>query len=275
MNKERIIGVSDVRRFYEVMRESYKVDYSYMASTSLKRRIEKFIELENIGFDAFLDLVKKNDEFHRKFLNFIRIKGTELFRDPSLWRMLRDKILPDMIAERGIIKIWIPDVSTSEDLFSLLILLQETNLRSKVIIEGSFNEYLPYDLNNIPVYPHSEIEISAGNYKRFNEKSDFMQYVNAVQGGYTINNDFLQGFSLSTFNFVNPQTPASLYDITLCRNILIYYSQPQHDRLLTVFLDALVKNGLLILGHFESIAFCRDYSRFTPIYESERIFKKN
>ncbi|MBU0489161.1 MAG: hypothetical protein KKA07_07235 [Bacteroidetes bacterium] len=274
-NQENILGISDLRRLYEVMREKHRQDYSHYAATSLKRRIEKFIADENISFEVFLEKISENQAFLRSFRDSLPVKGTELFRDPSLWRLLRDSVLPSLIKKDNLIRIWIPDVSTGEDLLSLLIVLKESGLRNSVLIDCGYNDFENPANNQEILYSSSHREISSGNYKRYNDKSDLENYFGETTGGYTFSTKLFKGISFSPINLLRPEKTKPLYNLILCRNILLYYSQQQHDRLTTVLADALLPEGLLILGHYETISFSRDAGRYRSINETETIYQKN
>ncbi len=43
------------------------------------------------------------------------------------------------------------------------------------------------------------------------------------------------------------------FDLILCRNVLIYFGREEKMRVVHRFLDLLAKDGLLILGHAESL----------------------
>lgn len=66
---------------------------------------------------------------------------TEMFRDPSLWRVLNDEYFPQLINNTPNFKIWFPEVSSGEELYSTAIVLKKLNLLNNVqFIVSSISE---------------------------------------------------------------------------------------------------------------------------------------
>jgi chemotaxis protein methyltransferase CheR len=61
---------------------------------------------------------------------------------------------------------------------------------------------------------------------------------------------------------LNP-TDIGRFDIILCRNVLIYFSDSSIERAAKNFHQMLVPGGHLLLGHSES--FCRINTDFVPV----------
>lgn len=61
-----------------------------------------------------------------------------MFRDPPLWRDLRDDILPEIVRSSGKPKIWIGAIDSGEELYSLCIILKEIDMLDKVSIFSSY-----------------------------------------------------------------------------------------------------------------------------------------
>ena len=63
--------------------------------------------------------------------------------------------------------------------------------------------------------------------------------------------------------------------LVLCRNVLIYFSNPLQNRVLELFRDSLVRGGYLCLGLRESLAFAPAVADFHAIDAGLRLYRRN
>ena len=63
--------------------------------------------------------------------------------------------------------------------------------------------------------------------------------------------------------------------LVLCRNVLIYFSNPLQDRVLGLFRDSLVRGGFLCLGMRESLDFAPSAADFTALDADLRIYRRH
>ena len=103
------LGIVDTRNIIKVLDDVYNFDFKNHALTFFKRRIENFIALHNLkDTEGFIQKVEKDKNFFEIFLKDICVETTEMFRDPSLWRLLKDDLLVKNIANTTNFKIWLP-----------------------------------------------------------------------------------------------------------------------------------------------------------------------
>mgnify|MGYP000936354183 CR=1 FL=1 len=82
--------------------------------------------------DDLINRLRKDKAFFEVFLFEIAVKGTELFRDPSLWRIFKDQYVKIIKNNTGISKVLFAGNEFGEDLYSFLILMKEEDLLDKV-----------------------------------------------------------------------------------------------------------------------------------------------
>jgi chemotaxis protein methyltransferase CheR len=119
------------------LKENSDYDFSEYAPKSFQRRVEKV--LEDFGMDIFelIDEINKGDQnFIQKVVNNLTVNTTELFRDPKVWQAIRYRILPKL-RNNDVIDIWHPGCSSGQEVYSMLILLNEEGLLDKVNIYGT------------------------------------------------------------------------------------------------------------------------------------------
>jgi chemotaxis protein methyltransferase CheR len=88
------IGIVEYRNIIKVVKETYNYDFSDYALTSLKRRFERIMQLYRLrNTEVFIERLREDKSFFQLFLQEVSIESTEMFRDPSFWRYLRDETL--------------------------------------------------------------------------------------------------------------------------------------------------------------------------------------
>jgi chemotaxis protein methyltransferase CheR len=76
-------------------------------------------------------------------------------------------------------------------------------------------------------------------------------------------------------NLVTPKITLSqgVYDVVLCRNMLIYFSPPAFTSVIDLFAQALRPGGYLMLGHSESLL-DRDTPFVSVLLDGAVIYRK-
>lgn len=267
------IGIVDTRNIIRTIQEVYGYDFSYYALTSLKRRLEKIIEDRNLdGADNLNARLREDKGFFEDFLKDISVETTEMFRDPSLWRTLRDETIPGLMKDNLRFRIWIPVCVSGDELYSLAILLKEMNCLHKAeIIASSFCEKCIENIK-LGIFSAKKYEISAENYRRFQGASEFEQYVTLSGKTATRVNSLLENTTFIKQNIVFDNSPRDV-KLILFRNKMIYYNPTWQDKVLQIMHKSLSPKGHLIIGAKERITgnAIKDY---VVINESENIFKK-
>src|SRR6056297_1667392 len=146
----------EVHFFVNALKNTSKYDFSEYSEKSLKRRVQKILLDNNMDVMALVNKIKTNPSFLEKMVRDITVNTTELFRDPQIWQALRYRILPKFKNNKNI-NIWHAGCSTGQEVYSMMILLNEMGLLDKAKIFAT-------DLNE------EALDVAKkGNYKyRFN-----------------------------------------------------------------------------------------------------------
>ena len=269
------IGIIDIRELIKAVKSKYGYDFSDFALTSFKHKLEKIIiknNLSNVG--SLIKKVNNNPEFFDIFLHEISVPSTEMFRDPSLWRWLRDEFFTKA-SEKTLsrFRIWVANSVSGGELYSLAILLKEIDILHKVqIISSSYSnksiEYIKkgrYDLK--------KIELSLENYKRFQGTKDFSNYYRLDRYYAFRDTSLIKNveFKKQNINFDNSPTNVKLI---LFRNSLIYVNPSLQERTLQSMYEKLSAAGLLIVGTREIVKLPNNDNAFEAANKSEGVFKK-
>jgi len=269
------LGIVDIREIIRAIKSFYDYDFGNYALTSFKQRLERLMIRNNLSnAESLIKKLRDESDFFDIFLYEISVPSTEMFRDPSLWRWLREDLLSSSVEKCiGKFKIWLPNCVSGGELFSLMILLSELGLIEKVNVIASALSNKSIEIVREGHYDLKKIEVSTENYVRANGSATFTDYYK-LDRYYAFRDTSLirdVEFNKQNINFDNAPTNVKLI---LFRNNLIYYNPTLQDRILSVLNDSLSGSGALIIGIKEKILGFASGKEFDIVNEAESVYKK-
>jgi len=260
-----IVTDDDLVSFIRILKDGGGYDLSEYSDKSLKRRLEKVSEDSRLPFNQFLSNIKTNKEFAEKVLKDITVNTTELFRDPVMWQQLRHRILPRFKGNKTI-NIWHAGCSTGQEVYSMIILLNEMGMLDKAKIvatdingdvldmarKGAYKYrfnigYLDNFDKVIRHNPFNYEEVIDVPYEKYFEISKVKDTL-AIRKEYTDIPFFRKHDLVQDGTFVYAK-----FDLILCRNVIIYFNNSLQNKVFGLFHQNLYSNGCLVLGAHESI----------------------
>ncbi len=267
------IGIIDIKKIISTLKECHDFDFSDYSLTTFKRRILKVanqMNYTNIGdFIAKLD----NSIIFTKITDNIAIDTTEMFRDPPIWREMRDKYLPDIYKNRDF-KIWFPEISSGDEIFSFTIVLKEVGILDKTrIIATGLSERKIDLIKQGGVYDIKKIEIGEANYKRYSDQFQLSDYYKLQNNKIYFNTDLIKSVEFQKHNLINEDLSSS-FRIIIYRNKMIYFNQSLQDKIATKIVNSLMPGGLLFIGSKETLETTSVVKKVSCLNKEEKIYKK-
>jgi chemotaxis protein methyltransferase CheR len=256
----------------EVM-EIYGYDFSDYSRASLKRRINRLFHNDNFnGFIEFNQRIKNDQRYFARFVEETTVNVTEMFRDPSFYLALREKVLP-VLSTHPLIRIWHAGCSTGEEVYSMAILLQEAGLLHKSLLYAT--DINPGVLETLRkgIFPLRAMKQYSENYILSGGKQDFSKYYTAKYEWAKFDEKLGEKTIVSTHNLVSDRS-FNAFQLILCRNVLIYFDKQLQDKALRLFDESLGSLGFLALGARENLKFSSIVSRYQQLENKERIWRK-
>ena len=273
MNKYEL-GIVDTRNIIKTLQNVYNYDFKNYALTFFKRRVEIVIQTHNLkGADGFIRKIESDKEFFEIFLQEICVDTTEMFRDPSLWRVLNDEMFPQLVAKTPNFKIWIPEVSSGEELFSVAIMLKKLNLLNSVQLIASSIGELNFENIKKGYFDPKKIETNDTNFKRIFKESDLSDFYTYQNEKAQWDTSLIENTKFIKQNIIFDDYPKGIKFI-LFRNHMIYFNQILQERFIKIMYNSLIPGGHLIIGNNEKIDYWNSDKDFTLISKSESIYKK-
>ena len=257
----------------DLLRTRTAHDFTLYKPGTLQRRIERRMAMAAIETDdmnRYLDLLQRDAGELDLLAKDLLINVTSFFRDPKVFDLLAEQIIPDMVrgqAPDHPIRIWIAGCSTGEETYSLAMLfleqiaLAKRNVKLQVFASDVDPDAVAHARDGS--YAKTiEADVSPARLARFFLKEE---------GGYRVSPE-LRATVVFTVQDVLADPPFSRLDLVSCRNLLIYLGVEAQAKVVSLFHFALREGGFLILGNAETIGNRDD--RFATVSKPERIYRR-
>lgn len=255
----------DINRIIYAIKANSTYDFSNYSVKSFTRRIEKSLFDFKLDITGLIKMIKSDAGFIDNLVKNITVNTTELFRDPKAWQTLRYRIL-NQFAENRKINIWHAGCSTGQEVYSMLILLNELGLLDKANVFAT-------DINEDVLKT-----AKAGEYTyRFNLEyfENFDKVIRENPFNFDVYNDipYSRYFEIDKINdsikvheflrkkpiwikhdlVTEGNNFNTKFDLIMCRNVLIYFNTELQSSVFETFNQSLFRNGVLMIGIHESI----------------------
>ncbi len=267
------IDIADLKRISEFIYQKYNYDFRNYAMSSFKRRVLRIMELKKLSVDALLKKLSDSPLFINEFLDELTVNVTEMFRDPSFWRVMREEIIPAILLNHKQFKIWHAGCSSGEEVLSMCIMLKEMGILQDVTLIATDLDVNILEKAKVATYPIKNMELNEKNYIRYQGASSFKDYFKEENGMAVFDKNLLMNVSFRKHDLVMGDI-FNKFDLILCRNVMIYFNQNLQNEVLKKFHEALFKYSYLAIGSKESLIWCDYASRFIVVNNEEKIYKK-
>lgn len=223
------------------------------------------------GLDTFGDLlaaIRQHDGLLVLVIEAMTIGETEWFRDEHPYRILREQILPDLVARRQSIHLWSAACSTGQEPYSLAIELLEYQRRFPGVLPPKSTGLLSVhasDLSDAAIRTARQGAYQELSIRRGLSAELLHRYFKAVSatandrsvGRYDhwqVNDDVRSLVTFQKHNLQRSLEGQGKFDVIFCRNVLIYFSADLQYDVIRRLHATLKPSGYLVIGASESLS---------------------
>jgi chemotaxis methyl-accepting protein methylase len=258
----------DFRRVADLLRRRRGLDITRYKASCVTRRVwtrVRALGLESLG--AYADHLTRHPEETDELMSAVTINVTEFFRNPTLYRVLEERVLPELL-ESGpghTLRVWCPGCSTGEEVYSLALLVHRLTAGRprRAVILGTDIDRKALETAERGVYAPSRLEAVPEAERRalFRAEGEELAVGTALRR--------LCRFQRANLLRDEPPRPT---DLVVCRNLLIFLDTEEQERVFETFHRVLPEGGYLVLGAVERVS--RRAARwFEPVDPRERIYR--
>jgi chemotaxis protein methyltransferase CheR len=192
-----------------------------------------------------------NDRLHRKVVEAMITNETSFFRDLSPFLVLKEYLLPDLIARRASVKclsIWCGASSSGQEPYSILLTILEhfPELQDwRIWLLGT--DISAAMLNRCREGIYSQLEVNRGLPAHILNK-----YFSKNGTHWQIDAHIRKKVDFREMNLAGSWPPFPSLDLVVLRNVLIYFDEETKKRILNKIRHLLNPDGYLLLGGTET-----------------------
>jgi chemotaxis methyl-accepting protein methylase len=241
--------------------ESYK-------AKCLKRRIA--VRMRARGVHTYADYARLLDHDAREYqelLDALTINVTKFFRNPETWDAVRPylaKLWATRRHEGSRLRVWSAGCASGEEPYTIAVLLAETlggDPGGRSFIDATDIDRLSLERTRQAHYPDTAFtEMPASLKRRYFVDGQPAQRIREM-------------LRILAHDLTREPPPRPVYDLIVCRNVVIYFEREAQERLFQRFVSALAPGGVLLLGKVETL-FGPAREQLTLADPRERIYVK-
>ena len=185
---------------------------------------------------------------------------SEFFRTPEKFGKLETDVIPDLLKRSPHLNIWSAGCSIGAEPYSLSIILKE-------LTPGVKHRILASDLD-IEILAKAKAGVYNENELKSMKPERRARYFDRVEGGkFAVKDEIKKVIEFKRHNLLKDPFESG-FDLILCRNVVIYFTEEAKDQLYANFFKALKPGGILFVGATEAILNFRKlgYTSFQPFF---------
>jgi chemotaxis protein methyltransferase CheR len=263
----------EIRLLLEALFQKYHFDFRGYAMASLKRRLKR--GREHLGFatiSAMQDRLLHDGTMLPKLLGFLTVQVSEMFRDPTYFRAIRERVVPHLRTYPSL-KVWVAGCSAGEELYSFVILFREEGLEDRTLFYATDVNQDALTKAETGIYDLDRIKLFTENHRQSGGKSSLSDYYSAAYSRASFSKSLRQRVVFSDHSLVTDASFGEMHLIS-CRNVLIYFDRALQNRAVGLFKDSLVRRAFLGIGAKESLRFTEHAAAFIEFARDERLYQK-
>ena len=256
-----MVDEKDWAAFKQKLKAKTEIDLDLYKEAQMKRRIGNLVTRGGLdSFVAYFDQVSRDKDEFAAFIEYLTINVSEFYRTPDKFSQLEKEVMPELLKRSPTLNVWSAGCSIGAEVYSLTMILKELTPNKK-------HRLLATDLD-VEIIAKAKAGIYAENeLKALDPKRKEKYFTKTADGRYAINDEIKQCVEFKRHNLLKDPFEKG-FDLILCRNVVIYFTEEAKDTLYRNFFASLKPGGILFVGATEAILKSRNmgYVNYKPFF---------
>ncbi|WP_071395590.1 CheR family methyltransferase [Bacillus tuaregi] len=235
----------EYERFINQVKIKTGIDLALYKEAQMKRRLTSLYEKKGYSsFDEYFSVINQNQALLNEFLDRMTINVSEFYRNYKRWEVLEKNILPTIFQRTKKPRLWSAACSSGEEPYTLAMLMAKYLPISDIRIVATDIDENVLSRARLGVYPERSLQEVPEEMKR--------KYFIKEGSFFKVSEDIKQAVSFKKHNLLSDSFGGP-YDLIICRNVLIYFTEEAKELLYHKFASSLNPGGILFVGSTEQI----------------------
>ena len=240
------VKTDDFVALCELVRRLCGVDLMQYKRGQMERRVRTFAQRRGTpDLAAYGARLKADNEELDAFLDRVTINVSHLWRHEDQWTALNRTILPEL-AERGRVRCWSAGSSYGAEAFTLAAIARESIPHARVEIQGTDLDKRMVERARLGRFSVEDARTAPpALLKKWFDPVD--------EGGWQAKAELVRITRFEVGDLLRMPVQAGRYDLIMCRNTVIYFTEEVRDALHARLATALAPGGYLVVGTSERV----------------------
>lgn len=263
----------DLERLIAKIANARGLDLTQYRQPYVERRIAARLRSLNLHtYRQYARALDADPDEYARLLDTLTINVTDFFRDPPVYALFRSDMVPAIVEAklRGhhrMIRVWSAGCATGEEAYSLAMSFLDALGRNS----GRFVlSILATDIDPSALETAKRATYDIAKLAHVPEAD--RHFLSLGETTFTIKPEVTSHVKFKVLDLFRDE-PVNVVDVVFCRNVFIYFTREQQERVLELFWRALSRDGYLVLGRSEKMSPALS-ERFEVVSGRERIYRK-
>jgi chemotaxis protein methyltransferase CheR len=239
----------DYEPFCVAVRALCGIDLLQYKRGQMERRIRSFMASRGVDdLAAYSLLLRREPDELQRFLDRVTINVSQLWRNPEQWEVLAERILPDLAATgtASRVRCWSAGCSFGAEAYTLAAVARRALPTAQISILGT-------DIDARMVARAREGVFTADD-ARDAPTATLAAHFTMVDGAWHASAELKRLVRFEQGDLLRIEPMHSAFDLVLCRNTVIYFTEEVRDALHGRLAASLRPGGRLVVGATERVS---------------------
>jgi len=246
MSTASLSAGDDYVRFCEGIRKLVGLDLSQYKRGQMERRLRTFAQRVGLPvLSDYLAVLRQDTGELERFLDRVTINVSQLWRNPEQWAVVGRSVIPEL-ATAGRIRVWSAGCSYGAECYTIAGICRELAPQAWIEVKGTDIDPRVLARARTGVFSAEDARtVPAASLKRwFDREGD----------GWQARPELRSSVTFDQADLLAMRVPVGTYDLVLCRNVVIYFTEDVRDQLHRRLASSLRPGGYLVVGSTERIS---------------------
>ena len=247
--------------FKEKLNRKTGIDLQLYKEQQMRRRINNLIQKTQFkSYTSFFNDAVKDKQKFADFIEYLTINVSEFFRNPDKFDQVEKDVIPYLLKSNDSLNIWSAGCSIGAEPYTLSIIMKE-------LTPGKRHRILATDLDIEIIGKAKRGIYTADEIRAMRPDRKTKYFTKTPDGKFAIKPEIKMAVDFRRHNLLKDRFETN-FDLILCRNVVIYFTEEAKAELYKNFFKALKPGGILFVGGTESILNSRQigYETYKPFF---------